>query len=78
MRKFKKFISVLTSTAIAATASMALSASSASVAVSVLLGDANGDNNVTLADVAAVHQYLGGYGAVLQKASQEWTLIRTK
>lgn len=68
MRKFKKFISVLTSTAIAATASMALSASSASAAVSVLLGDANGDNKVTLADVAAVHQYLGGYGAVSAKS----------
>ena len=68
MRKFKKVISVLTSTAIAATASMALSASSASAAVSVLLGDANGDNKVTLADVAAVHQYLGGYGAVSAKS----------
>lgn len=56
-------IGVLTSTLLSFASSTSFAATQ-----SVLLGDANGDNNVTYADVGAIQQYLLGYCPVTAKS----------
>jgi len=60
MNIFKKVISCLTTMAVTISASSIITVPSASAATSVLLGDANCDGRVTIADSTAIQQYLGG------------------
>lgn len=60
----KKLLSCLVSVGVLASTMLSFVSSTSFAATNVLMGDANNNGSVTYADVAAVHQYLAGYGAV--------------
>lgn len=65
----KKLLSCLVSIGVLASTMLSFGSSTSFAATqSVLLGDANGDNKVTYADVGAIQQYLLGYCPVTAKS----------
>lgn len=65
----KKLLSCLVSIGVLTSTLLSFGSSTSFAATqSVLLGDANGDNNVTYADVGAIQQYLLGYCPVTAKS----------